>query len=76
VICRHVDPADPFKLPDAWFTGLGSDCLKGALKYAVMTHLYGSGLKNIARNLESDPDEFGPGLGSASNVARPASALF
>jgi hypothetical protein len=68
VICRHVDAADPFKLPDAWFAGAGSECLKGALKYAVMTRLYGSGLKSIARNLESDPDEFGPGLGSANNI--------
>jgi len=65
---RHTDARDPFTLPDE-YTGPDDPQLQAAVKYAELTSLYDSKPDRIVERLEDDPDEYGPGLGTAANLA-------
>jgi hypothetical protein len=70
---RDLDQADAFALPKQphqRFEGPNDTRLRAAGKTAVMTRLYGSREQEIAYQLRQAPEDFGPGLGDAKNVAR------
>src|SRR5262249_14259991 len=71
---RDRDPKDRFTLPQRAgierFTGPDDPKLREAVKFAVMTRLYGSDVHQIAYRLTSSPAQYGPGLGNAENVNR------
>jgi hypothetical protein len=69
---RSEDALDQFVLPTepASFGGPEDPKLRSAGKVAVMTRLYGSEPREIARKLRAAPTDFGPGLGDAKNVER------
>src|SRR5262249_38671040 len=66
---RSMDPSDGFVLPTG-FEGLSDEKLKNAVKMAVMTHIYGSQLPDVAKKLQGSWAEYGPGLGEAENIER------
>jgi len=68
---RHNDPRDSFTLPEGHDYADGSDSrLKEAAKSATMTWMYGSPPSKVVERLAESPDDFGAGLGAASNLLR------
>jgi hypothetical protein len=71
---RSHDPRDRFSLPMKGgtkpFEGSEDPRLRDAVKTAVMTHLYGSTLRQVAHKLTTSPVDYGPGLGDATNIER------
>src|SRR5262249_8783385 len=66
-LARHQDTADDFSLPDGFEEN--DPRFQAALKKAVMTWLYNSSIESIVKTLASAPSEYGPGLGSKTNVS-------
>jgi hypothetical protein len=65
----HNDQSTPFKFPDPELARKRPDWLKNSLKHAVMTHIYGQGLGEIAKQLAEpkSSEDFVP-LGDEANI--------